>query len=141
MAKAHGKGVTIGDVMSLAHLYGVSAEAMFRRLEELKRLPFGTWDKLVEKHGFKPDQAGAALGLQVGPREAMLPLRYRVLAQCAFDHRERLTEGQLSRKLRTDRVSARLELELLRRQADNAGDGSGVEFAPVELDASELVAS
>jgi len=141
MAKAHGKGVTIGDVMSLAHLYGVSAEAMFRRLEELKRLPFGTWDKLVEKHGFKPEQARAALGLQVGPRSPMLPLRYRVLAQCAFDHRERLTEGQLSRKLRTDRVSARIEMESLRLLADDAGTSSGVEFAPVELDASELVSS
>ena len=141
MAKAHGKGATIGDVMSLAHLYGVSAEAMFRRLEELKRLAFGTWDKLVEKHGFKPEQARGALGLQVGPRPPMLPLRYRVLAQCAFDYRERLTEGQLSRKLRTDRVSARLEMESLRLLADDAGNSSSVEFSPVELDASELVSS
>ena len=141
MVKAHGKGVTIGDVMSLAHLYGVSAEAMFRRLEELKRVAFGTWDKLVEKHGFKPEQARVALGLQVGLRPSMLPLRYRVLAQCAFDHRERLTEGQLARKLRTDRVSARLEMESLRLLADDAGTSASVEFTPVDLDVSELIPS
>ena len=64
-----------------------------------------------------------------------------MLAQCAFDYRERLTEGQLSRKLRTDRVSARLELESLRLLADDAGNSSSVEFSPVELDASELVSS
>jgi Zn-dependent peptidase ImmA (M78 family)/transcriptional regulator with XRE-family HTH domain len=123
MAKAHGKGVTIGDVMSLAHVYGVSIEAMFRRLEELKRLTSGAWDKLVEKH-----EARAALGTQAGPQPPMLPLRYRLLAQCAFDCRELLTEGQLARKLRTDRVAARLEMESLRS------------LAGVKLDASELVA-
>jgi Zn-dependent peptidase ImmA (M78 family)/transcriptional regulator with XRE-family HTH domain len=134
-----GKGVTIGDVMSLAHLYRVSAEAMFRRLEELKRIPFGTWDKLREKHGFKPEQAGAAPGLSTEPRQAMLPLRYRLLAQSAYEYKELLTEGQLARKLRTDRVSARLELESLRLFADEAGAANGADFAPVELDMSEAV--
>lgn len=137
--KAHGKCVTIGDVMSLAHLYRVSAEAMFRRLEELKRIPFGTWDKLREKHGFKPEQARAALGLSTEPRQAMLPMRYRLLAQSAYEHKEQLTEGQFARKLRTDRVSARLELESLRLFADDAGGSADADFAPVELDMSETV--
>ena len=119
--EAHGKGATIGDVMSLAHLYRVSAEAMFRRLEELKRIPFGTWDKLREKHGFKPERDREALGLSTEPRQAMLPMRYRLLAQSAYEHKEQLTEGQFARKLRTDRVSARLELESLRLFADDAG--------------------
>ena len=136
---AHGKGVTIGDVMSLAHLYRVSAEAMFRRLEELRRFPFGTWDKLREKHEFKPEQARAALGLSTEPRQATLPLRYRLLAQSAYEHKERLTEGQLARKLRTDRVSARLELESLRLFADEAMVTDGIDFTPVELDMSETV--
>lgn len=137
--KAHGKGVTVGDVMSLAHLYRVSAEAMFRRLEELKRLPFGTWDKLREKHGFKPEQARAALGLSTEPRQAMLPLRYRLLAQSAYERKERLTEGQLARKLRTDRVSARLELESLRLFADDTGTAADGDFMPMDLDMSEQV--
>ncbi len=139
MIRTHGRGVTIGDVMSLAHLYSVSAEAMFRRLEELKRVPSGTWDKLREKHGFKPEQARTALGLGAEPREPMLPLRYRLLAQSAFDYQERLTEGQLARKLRTDRISARLELESLRLLADDAGTTEGAGFGSIGLDVSALV--
>lgn len=137
--KAHGKGVTIGDVMSLAHLYRVSAEAMFRRLEELKRIPFGTWDGLREKRGFRPEQARSALGLSNEPRQPMLPLRYRLLAMSAYERKEQLTEGQLARKLRLDRVSTRLELESLRLLADDSDDSEGSGFAPVEFDASETV--
>ena len=136
---AHGKGVTVGDVMSLAHLFRVSAEAMFRRLEELKRIPFGTWDSLREKRGFRPGQARTALGLSNEPRQPMLPLRYRLLAMSAYERKEKLTEGQLARKLRLDRVSARLELESLRLLADDSGDSEASGFAPVEFDASEMV--
>jgi Zn-dependent peptidase ImmA (M78 family)/transcriptional regulator with XRE-family HTH domain len=137
--KSHGKGVTIGDVMSLAHLYRVSAEAMFRRLEELKRIPFGTWDTLREKRGFRPEQARSALGLGSECRQPALPLRYRLLARSAYEQKELLTEGQLSRRLRLDRVSARIELESLRMLADDSGDSDEEGFAPVELNASDLV--
>ncbi|MFO1500199.1 MAG: ImmA/IrrE family metallo-endopeptidase [Verrucomicrobiota bacterium] len=139
--KSHGKGVTIGDVMSLAHLYRVSAEAMFRRLEEFKRIPFGTWDTLRERRGFRPDQARSALGLGSEARQPALPLRYRLLARSAYEQKELLTEGQLARKLRLDRVSARLELESLRMLADDAGDTDEDGFAPVELNSSDLVPS
>lgn len=132
--QASRKGVTIGDVMALAHLYRVSAEAMFLRLEELKRLPFGTWDGLRQKRQFRPEQAREALSLASDPRQPTLPLRYRLLAQGAYDQKELLTEGQLARKLRLDRVSTRLELEALRQIAnDSAGEG----FVPLELDPTE----
>jgi Zn-dependent peptidase ImmA (M78 family)/transcriptional regulator with XRE-family HTH domain len=132
--QANRKGVTIGDVMALAHLYRVSAEAMFLRLEELKRLPFGTWDGLRQKRQFRPEQAREALSLASDPRQPTLPLRYRLLAQGAYDQKELLTEGQLARKLRLDRVSTRLELEALRQIAnDSAGEG----FVPIELDPTE----
>ena len=137
--QSHGKGVTIGDVMSLAHLYRVSAEAMFRRLEELKRIPFGTWDSLRGKRGFKPEQARVAMGLGSQARQPMLPLRYRLLASAAFSVKELITEGQLARKLRTDRVSARLELESLRFLSDDSGVSDEDGFAPMDLDASEVV--
>ncbi len=130
---------TLGAVMSLAHLYQVSAQAMFLRLEELKRIPAGTWDTLREKRGFKPDQARAVLGLAGGPRPPALPLRYRQLALSAYEVREKLTEGQLARKLRTDRVSARLELESLRLLTDDAGSGPEETFSPVEMDVAEMV--
>ena len=132
--QARQKGATVADVMVVAHLYRVSAEAMFLRLEELKRLPAGTWDELRQKRQFRPEQAGEALSLANDPRQPALPLRYRLLAQSAYDRKELLTEGQLARKLRLDRVSARLELEALRQIAnDSAGDG----FTPLELDPSE----
>ncbi len=130
---------TIGNVMSLAHLYHVSAQAMFLRLEELKRIPSGTWDTLREKRGFKPEQARSALGLGSEGRQPMLPLRYRQLARAAYEVKEELTEGQLARKLRMDRVSARLELESLRLLADDAGDSAADEFEPVELNMADMV--
>jgi Zn-dependent peptidase ImmA (M78 family)/transcriptional regulator with XRE-family HTH domain len=131
---------TIGAVLSLAHLYHVSAQAMFLRLEELKRISSGTWDTLREKRGFKPEQARSTLGLAADPRQPMLPLRYRQLARNAFEREDAgLTEGQLARKLRLDRVSARLELESLRLMADDAGVSPDDDFEPVELDVSELI--
>lgn len=130
---------TLGTVLSLAHLYQVSAQAMFLRLEELKRIPSGTWNTLREKRGFKPEQARDALGLAAVRRQPMLPLRYRQLAFSAYEKKEQLTEGQLARKLRMDRVSARIELESLRLIVDDAGLGSDDEFEPVELDVSEMV--
>lgn len=130
---------TIGTVLSLAHLYHVSAQAMFLRLEELKRIPSGTWSTLREKRGFKPEQARSALGLAGESRQPMLPLRYRQLALSAYESKEKLTEGQLARKLRTDRVSARLELESLRLMTDDAGTDSDDVFEPVEMDVAEMV--
>ncbi len=130
---------TIGAVMSLAHLYHVSAQAMFLRLEELKRIPSGTWNTLREKRGFKPDQARSALGIGSESRQPMLPLRYRQLALSAYESKERLTEGQLARKLRMDRVSARLELESLRMLTDDAGLSADDDFEPVEMDIADMV--
>lgn len=130
---------TIGAVMSLSHLYNVSAQAMFLRLEELKRVPFGTWNTLREKRGFKPEQARSELGLVSESRQPMLPLRYRQLAFSAFESREQLTEGQLARKLRMDRVSARLELEALRLMTDDAGLTADDDFEPVEMDIADMV--
>jgi len=123
--------------MLTAHLYRVSAEAMFRRLEELKRLPAGTWDNLREKRQFSPDQARSAPGLVMENQQPMLPLRYRLPAQSAYDQ-ELLTEGQLSHKLRLDRVSARLELEALRQIADDSAEDG---FTPIELDPSQGLVS
>jgi Zn-dependent peptidase ImmA (M78 family)/transcriptional regulator with XRE-family HTH domain len=130
---------TIGMVLSLAHLYHVSAQAMFLRLEELKRISSGTWNTLRERRGFKPEQARSALGLAGENREPMLPLRYRQLALSAYESKEKLTEGQLARKLRTDRVSARIELESLRMMTDDDGTSADDDFEPVEMDVTAMV--
>jgi Zn-dependent peptidase ImmA (M78 family) len=133
--RMHGKGVTVADVMTLSHHYRVSAEAIFRRLEELKRLPMNTWDGL-RKRGLQPDQARAALGLiPTESKESQLPFRYRMLTLMAYD-KEELTEAQLVYMLRTDRVGARHELDKLRGWADRQGEHG---YNPVRTDPSEIL--
>jgi Zn-dependent peptidase ImmA (M78 family)/transcriptional regulator with XRE-family HTH domain len=134
--RVHGKGVTVADVMTVSHHYQVSAEAMFRRLEELKRLPFGTWDGLKNR-GFQADQARQALGLvSSSNKESRLPFRYRTLALIAYDRLEELTEAELAHFLRTDRVGARLELDALRGWADSHSDQG---FEPVMTNPNEVL--
>ena len=102
---ADGK-VTVADICRIAHYYLVSVEAMMLRLEELRLLPGGTWERLRER-GFKVREAQAQLELT--PRafgDGLLPLRYQLLAVRAYEE-EKLTEGELARLLRVDRVSAR----------------------------------
>ncbi len=105
--------ITAGDLCILAHYYGVSVEAMTRRLEDLKLLPTGIWDKLKEG-GFKVREAQQQLGLGSLPaREQKLPMRYQYLAIDAFD-RELISEGLLSKFLEVDRLEARRTAEILR---------------------------
>lgn len=134
MAKARQGQVTIADVLSLAELYQVSTEAMFRRLEDLKRLSPGTWQKL-KTQGLRPAQARSALGMSPDdPVEPMFPHRYRSLAVGAFNAGE-MSEESLAAKLRTDILGARLEREKLTDYATTNGDG----FAALELDPSQLL--
>lgn len=98
--------ITPADLCRLAHFYFVSVEALTRRLEELRLVRPGTWERL-ELAGFKVREAQALLHL---PRhrasDQPLPTRYLYLAAEAFE-REDLSEGQFARFLRVDRVEAR----------------------------------
>jgi hypothetical protein len=90
----------------------VSVEALTRRLESLHLLPSGTWDRLRDR-GFKVREAQTILGLEPHPRARyLLPLRYQYLAVEAYQRGD-LTEGQLSRFLRVDRVEARRLVQAL----------------------------
>lgn len=105
--------VTIADICTLAHYYFVSVEALVLRLEDLKLLPTGTWDKL-QLGGFKVREAQKQLGLAPIPsQDEMLPIRYQYLAVDAFD-RGLISEGQLAGYLRIDRLDARAKAEDLR---------------------------
>jgi Zn-dependent peptidase ImmA (M78 family)/transcriptional regulator with XRE-family HTH domain len=105
MKRARSGPITPGDVLTLAHLYGVSFQAMTLRLEDLELLKAGTWDSL-NAQGFKPDQARKLIDLpeREAPRTS-LPYRYETLAARAFEA-ALISEGQLARMLGTDRVSA-----------------------------------
>lgn len=136
MVSAHGKGVTAADVLTLAHQFRVSAEAIFRRLEELKRLPSGTWDSLRANH-FQPDKARTTLGLALTAREPVLPFRYRMMARNAYDAADSdMTEAEVAALFRTDRVAVRDELEVLRYQADGQSDDG---FERIDLDPNQLL--
>jgi Zn-dependent peptidase ImmA (M78 family)/DNA-binding XRE family transcriptional regulator len=120
--------ITPAELCRLAHYYFVSTEALTRRLETLRLLPSGTWDRLRDS-GFTVREAQAILGLEPYPRtNQLLPLRYQYLAVEAYQRGD-LTEGQLARFLRVDRVEARRLVEKLTSYHDDvsaAGKGAPV---------------
>jgi hypothetical protein len=85
---------------------------MMLRLEELRLLPGGTWERLRDR-GFKVREAQEQLGLTPRPPDDQpLPIRYQFLAVRAFQE-ENLTEGELAHLLRVDRVQARRTVQRL----------------------------
>ncbi|MFN8475029.1 MAG: XRE family transcriptional regulator [Anaerolineae bacterium] len=105
--------ITPGDLLTLAHLYFVSLEALAQRLEELKLLAAGTWDRL-EQAGFAVRETQAPLESPQYPVSSqLLPARYLYLAVEAFERGD-LSEGQFARFLRVDRLEARSIAEELR---------------------------
>ena len=129
-----GGKVTAADVCRIAHYYFVSVEAMTLRLEELGVLPRGVWERL-RNQGLKVRQAPEFQVLPLRPSDGgLLPLRYKFLAARAYEA-ERLTEGQLARFLRTDRVSARETFQRLSNTV-HVLDGGEVAALPLELAAS-----
>jgi Zn-dependent peptidase ImmA (M78 family)/DNA-binding XRE family transcriptional regulator len=113
------KEITVGSekltrrhVIVLAHFFGVSREAIVRRLEELKLAKSGTWDWFQANGGISDHQAIQVLGDLSGPdlhkTDADRPttLRLGLLAGEAW-RRGILSEGQLARMLHLDRVELR----------------------------------
>lgn len=87
----------------MAHRWNVSEEAMCMRLESLKLLKRGTW------HSLKDRKFGGELVREViGEKKhsELVPPRLWLLAAEAYA-KELLTEGQLARLLRVDRVRVR----------------------------------
>jgi len=96
----------IADLCRLSHFFYVSVEAMALRLEQLRLISKGIRDHLKESK-FSPQKAAEALQLSDHPRaDARFPDRYYFLAVQAFDAGE-LSEGQLAKLLRCDRVEVR----------------------------------
>lgn len=116
------------DLLSMADYFAVSFQAMTLRLEELKLLPEGTYDKFLSR-GFRPTASrGASPEIRPQP-EDWLPSRYVRLALEAYEN-EDVSEAELARFLRCDRITAR-DIYLRRRtQQDEAG-------APLELNLGE----
>jgi Zn-dependent peptidase ImmA (M78 family)/transcriptional regulator with XRE-family HTH domain len=129
------KEITVGSekltrrhVIVLAHFFGVSREAIVRRLEELKLAKSGTWDWFQANGGISDQQAIQVLGDLSGPdlhkvdADRPTTLRLGLLAGEAW-RRGLLSEGQLARMLHVDRVELRRMfdgLEIEGSEADGA---------------------
>lgn len=104
--------LTRRHVIILAHFFGVSREAMVRRLEELALTKLGTWDWFENNGSITDEQARQVLGDLILPdaqkAEADRPttLRLNLLASEVYA-RGLMSEGQLARLLHLTRVELR----------------------------------
>lgn len=105
LCRTHGK-FTPTNLFALAHYYGVSVEALVYRLEEMKLLPSGTWDRLRDR-GLKVKKMQQELGLEEIQQNAnLVPTYYKYLAMEALG-RALITEGRFADFLGVDRLEAR----------------------------------
>lgn len=96
--------VTPTDLCTLAYYYYVSPEALTRRLESMRLLPSGTWEKV---RGMKWRELRQQLGLpEMSVPDQKFPVRYTLLAFEAFKDGA-IGEGQFARFLEVDRLDAR----------------------------------
>ncbi len=114
-------------VIVLAHFFGVSREAIVRRLEELSLVKPGTWDWFQSNGGISDEQVRQVLGDLVVPdtqkAEADRPTTLRLNLLAAQVYRQGLlSEGQLARLLNLDRIELRqiLDVEAEGSEADGA---------------------
>ena len=109
---AGAKQLTRRHVIILANYFGVSREALVRRLEDLKLTADGTWDWFVQNGGISNAQADEVLGVRRKARNLnegdliKTSLRLETLAAQALE-RELLSEGQVARLLKLDRTEVR----------------------------------
>lgn len=106
--------LTRRHVILLSHYFGVSREALVRRLEELELAKPGTWDWFLANGGITDVQARDVLGTDAdsqvdwGARELELPLPSRICALATeVWSQELLSEGQLADLLKLNRVELR----------------------------------
>jgi Zn-dependent peptidase ImmA (M78 family)/DNA-binding XRE family transcriptional regulator len=128
--------ITLSQICTLADLYQVSVQALIIRLETLRRLPVGTWDSLSAK-GFKPQKAQQMLGIEPNPPlKDALPRRFVHLAVTAYMNGD-LSEGQLAKVLRVDRITARIVIEEVSRLFNKEMEGG---YASLDLDLNQAIA-
>lgn len=119
--------LTRRHVIVLAHAFGVSREAIVRRLEELNLTKRGTWEWFVANGGISDDQVKQVLGdlvpvdSQKAEADQPTSLRINFLAGEAW-RRGIMSEGQLARLLRISRVEMRGILDGLDSEGSEADD-------------------
>lgn len=123
---AGARRLTRRHVILLAYTFGVSREAIVRRLEELRLARPGTWDWFMENGGITNEQSRQVLGdlshddIDKNQLSRPTSLRLNLLAAEAW-RQDLLSEGQLARLLHLDRLGLREmmdNLEVERSEAD-----------------------
>jgi Zn-dependent peptidase ImmA (M78 family) len=119
--------LTRRHVILLANAFGVSREALARRLEELSLAKNGTWDWFQKNGGITDEQARQVLGELPDRRphsaeaQNLLPPRLTLLAREAWK-RGLYSEGQLARLLMLDRLEVRELLDGAEAEESEADD-------------------
>jgi Zn-dependent peptidase ImmA (M78 family)/DNA-binding XRE family transcriptional regulator len=123
-----GNKFTTTNLFTLAHYYGVSVAALTYRLEEMKLVPSGLWERLQDR-GLKVKQVQQQLELQeIKQRADSFPIHYQNLAIGALDE-GLITEGKFADLLGVDRLEARRIALELREQSGEVSE----EIAQMDL--------
>jgi Zn-dependent peptidase ImmA (M78 family) len=119
--------LTRRHVILLAHAFGISREAMVRRLEELGLARRGTWDWFVSNGGISDKDVTQVLGelperpSYKGLSRGLVPPRLALLAREAWK-KELYSEGQLARMLQLDLHGIREVLDGAEREESEADE-------------------
>jgi Zn-dependent peptidase ImmA (M78 family)/DNA-binding XRE family transcriptional regulator len=116
MCRTYGK-FTPTHLFTLAHYYGVSAEALACRLEEVELVRAGTWERLRDR-GLRLKKVQQEFTTKIVPqRRKTFPLHYQCLAIEALD-RELITETRFCDYMNVDRPEACRIAAILREQSN-----------------------
>lgn len=119
--------LTRRHVILLAHAFGVSREAIVRRLEELGLARKGTWDWFVSNGGISDKDVAQVLGEEPerssykALSRGLVPPRLALLAREAWK-KELYSEGQLARMLQLDLHGIREVLDGAEREESEADE-------------------
>ncbi|MBD2232099.1 helix-turn-helix domain-containing protein [Phormidium tenue] len=115
------------NLFTLAHYYGVSVEALTRRLEGMKLLSSGTWERLKNR-GLKVKEVQKELGLkETSQGVGTLPIHYQHLAIEALE-KGLITEGRFADLLNVNRLEARRLADSLREQPNGTTEDSQLDL-------------
>lgn len=122
------------DLHGLATTFGVSFQAMALRLEELRLLPRGSYEKIVQSRLRPQDLVKTGEGAPAKRREVRLglPDRYVALAVSAYDQ-ELLSESEFTDVLATDIATAREVYQRCREIPLEDGTQLPVDFTGADL--------
>ncbi|MEO1039521.1 MAG: XRE family transcriptional regulator [Pseudomonadota bacterium] len=114
--------LTRRHIILLSHHFGVSREAMIRRLEELQLAPTGTWAWFVSNGQITDAQAREVLGADFDTNDDAkldadnpFPMRVGLMAYEAWQ-RELISEGQVARMFDVNRIDIRKYFDQLQEE-------------------------